>query len=93
MVGAVRMDWRVHPGMGLLGRDALMDFSQVTHAAEIGLRFTAPDVMIGFGMTTTARRENRVDECALCVDQDFASRRSGSLVGAIAQRAVRAATA
>ena len=64
MVGAVRMDWRVHPGMGFFGRDALMIFSQVTYAAEIRLRFTAPDVMIGFGMTTTARREHRVDECA-----------------------------
>ena len=43
MVGAVRMDWRVHPGMGFFGRDALMVFSQVTYAAEIRLRFTAPD--------------------------------------------------
>ena len=81
MVSAVRMDWRVHPRVGLFRCNVLMVFSQVTHAAEIGLRFTAPDVMIGFGMTTTARRENRIDERALGVDQDIATRRPGGFVG------------
>ena len=42
MVGAVRMDWRVHPGMGFFGRDALMVFSQVTHAAEMKLPLLPP---------------------------------------------------